>query len=384
MIPYGRQNISSEDISAVERTLKSDYITQGPAVTRFEDRLKGLTGSAHAVAFNSATSALHAACLALEVGPGDTVWTSPISFVASANCALYCGASVDFIDIETETFNISVQALAGKLEQARQQGRLPKVVIPVHMAGQSCDMMQIGALADEYGFRVIEDASHAVGGRYQDGPVGNCRHSDITVFSFHPVKIITSGEGGMAMTQDAGLARLLRLFCSHGITRNPALMDGEGKGAWYYEQITLGFNYRLTDIQAALGQSQCSRLAEFVVRRNELAARYDELLASLPVVTPAVAGDRTSAFHLYVVRLAEHERRRAVFDAMRADGIGVNVHYIPIYQQPYYRRLGFAADYCPAAEAYYRSAISLPLFYELSFAEQDEVVASLARALSAA
>lgn len=383
MIPYGRQNISDDDIQAVKRTLQSDYITQGPAVAAFERRLAELTDSAHAVAFNSATSALHAACLALEVGPGHLVWTSPISFVASSNCALYCGADIDFIDIESDTFNMSVAALAAKLEQAERNGRLPQVVIPVHLAGQACDMQEIGALAKRYGFRVIEDASHAVGGSYQGRPVGNCRYSDITIFSFHPVKIITSGEGGMAMTQDESLAQALRLYCSHGITRDPALMRGQNEGPWYYEQVALGFNYRMTDIQAALGESQCDRLAEFVERRNRLAARYDVLLEGLPVRTPVRHNNRISAFHLYVVRLDNPARRRDVFESMREAGIGVNVHYIPIYKQPYYRDLGFPPDYCPSAEDYYASAITIPLFPDLTDEEQEIVVAELRRALAA-
>jgi UDP-4-amino-4,6-dideoxy-N-acetyl-beta-L-altrosamine transaminase len=384
MIPYGRQSISEDDLAQVVKTLRSDYITQGPRVTEFETRLAGLTGSAHGVAFNSATSALHAACLALGLGPGDLAWTSPISFVASANCALYCGAEIDFVDIDLATFNMSVEGLAAKLEQAERDGRLPKIVIPVHMAGQSCDMAEIGVLAEKYGFRVIEDASHAVGGSYRNGSVGDCAHSDITVFSFHPVKIITSGEGGMAMTQDDRLAELLRLYCSHGITRDPALMRDPDQAPWHYEQIALGYNYRMTDIQAALGASQCNRLVEFVERRNALARRYEELLAHLPVERPDVRDDRTSAFHLYAIRLDPALDRRAVFERMRADGIGVNVHYIPIYHQPYYRDLGFAGDYCPVAERYYRSAISIPLFYDLTEAEQETVIASLAGAIAAA
>lgn len=381
MIPYGRQSISEDDIAAVVQTLRSDYLTQGPAVRAFEDCLAGLTNCAHAVAFNSATSALHAACLALGVGPGELVWTSPISFVASSNCALYCGADVDFVDIESDTFNLSVPALTAKLEQAKRNGRLPAVVIPVHMAGQSCDMREIGELAKKYGFRVIEDASHAVGGSYQGTPVGDCRYSDITIFSFHPVKIITSAEGGMAMTQDTGLAMALRLFCSHGITRDKALMTGEIEGSWYYQQIDLGFNYRMTDIQAALGESQCHRLGEFVRRRHDLAARYDELLNDLPIRTPVRLDDRISAFHLYIIRLDDPTCRRAVFEEMRMVGIGVNVHYIPIYKQPYYRGLGFASDYCPNAEEYYSSAITLPLFPDLTVREQGVVVSELRRAL---
>jgi UDP-4-amino-4,6-dideoxy-N-acetyl-beta-L-altrosamine transaminase len=384
MIPYGRQNISQPDIDAVVAVLRSDWLTQGPAIERFEQAVTDYCGAAQAVAVNSATSALHLACLALGLGPGDRLWTSPNTFVASANCALYCGARVDFVDIDPRTYNLSVDALRDKLERAERAGRLPKVVIPVHFAGQPCDMAAIHALAREYGFRVIEDASHAIGGRYLGEPVGNGRYSDITVFSFHPVKIITTGEGGMALTQDPELAETMRRLRTHGITRDPARMVGEVQGPWYYQQIELGFNYRMTDIQAALGYSQLQRLEEFVARRHELADRYDALLAGLPVITPWRDPEAWSAFHLYVIRLDERrmgQSRRAVFEALRQKGIGVNVHYIPVHTQPYYRALGFAEGDDPEAERYYREAISLPLYPTLTEAEQDQAVSALRETL---
>lgn len=382
MIPYARQSIEQEDIDAVCEVLRSDFLTQGPVVTQFESRLTELVEATHAVAFNSATSALHAACLSLGVGPGDSVWTSAISFVASANCALYCGGEVDFVDIEPDTFNMSVSALSDKLALAESAGRLPKVVIPVHMAGQSCDMAGIGVLADRYGFKIIEDASHAVGGRYRNDPIGRCRHSDITVFSFHPVKIITSGEGGMAVTGSEELARRLRLYCSQGVTRDPGQMRRAPEGPWYYEQIALGFNYRMTEIQAALGLSQSNRLEDFIARRNELANRYDHLLADLPLDSPVVRCDRLSAFHLYIIRLRKPAERARVFEALRANGVLANVHYAPIYTQPYYRDLGFEDGLCPVAEAYYHSAISLPLYPAMRNEDQDQVAKQLERALA--
>lgn len=385
MIPYGRQSISPADIEAVVGVLRSDWLTQGPAVERFEQAVAEYCGAAQAVAVNSATSALHIACLALGLGPGDWLWTSPNTFVASANCALYCGARVDFVDIDPRTYNLSVDALRDKLERAERAGRLPKVVIPVHFAGQACAMREIGALAARYGFRVIEDASHAIGGRYRNEPVGNGRYSDITIFSFHPVKIITTGEGGMALTQDPELAETMRRLRTHGITRDPARMVGEVQGPWYYQQIELGFNYRMTDIQAALGYSQLQRLDEFVARRHELAERYDALLADLPVITPWRDPEAWSAFHLYVICLDEQRAdrsRRTVFQALRQQGIGVNVHYIPVHTQPYYQYLGFRPGDYPVAKDYYADALSLPLYPALTAAEQDRVVAALREALA--
>lgn len=382
MIPYGRQSISDADIAAVEEVLRSDWITQGPSIDRFEQALAAYVGAQHGVAVANATAALHIACLALGVGEGSRVWTSPNTFLASANCALYCGASVDFVDIDPATYNMSTAALAAKLEQAKAAGTLPDVVIPVHFAGQSCDMEAIGALARDYGFRVIEDASHAVGADYRGGKVGNCRHSDIVVFSFHPVKILTTGEGGMLMTNSADLHRSLQRLRSHGMVRDPAMQ--QELGAWYYEQQELGFNYRITDIQAALGLSQLTRLDAFIARRRELAARYDRLLAGLPLAIPYQADYGVSSWHLYPIWIDEEKAgrsRRAVFDALRASGIGVNVHYIPVPNQPYYQRLGFVPGQFPEAERYYNGAISLPMYYSLTDAEQDQVVAAVRQAL---
>ena len=386
MIPYGRQDITKADIDAVIETLQSDFLTQGPAVPRFEEALVAYTGAKHALAVNSATSALHIACLALGLGPGDWLWTTPISFVASSNCALYCGARVDFVDIDPRTYNLSPDALRLKLERARQDGVLPKIVVLVHLTGQPCAMEAFHALAQEYGFRIIEDASHAIGGKYRGEPIGNCRYSDITVFSFHPVKIITTAEGGAALTNDSALAEKLALFRSHGITRDPALMTHASDGPWYYQQIELGLNYRLTDIQAALGLSQMARLDEYVVARHTLARRYDSLLAKLPVVVPWQHPDGYSGLHLYVVRLDLEKigrTRREVFEGLRARGIGVNIHYIPIHTQPYYTRMGFQAGTFPEAERYYEEAITLPLYPALSEEEQDAVVAALAAELAA-
>lgn len=385
-IPYGRQDISDDDVAAVIDTLKSDFLTQGPAIPRFEKALADYCGAKHALAVNSATSALHIACLALGLGKGDVLWTSPITFVASANAGLYCGAEVDFVDIDPATFNMCPDKLEAKLEQAKRDGRLPKIVIPVHMTGQSCDMEAIGNLAKVYGFRVIEDASHAVGGRYRDRHVGACEHSDIAVFSFHPVKIITTAEGGMAMTNDDELAARMALFRSHGVTRDPKLLEQKDEGPWYYEQHELGFNYRITDLQAALGLSQMSRLDEFVRRRHEIAARYDELLADLPVVIPHRRQDTYSAFHLYVIRVPARvgkPDRRKVFESMAAAGIGVNVHYFPVHAQPYYRANGHAGSSFPESELYYSEAITLPLFPGLTPDDQDRVVNALRDALDA-
>lgn len=383
MIPYGRQNINQADIDAVIDVLRSDFLTQGPAVPVFEEAVASDCGAQHAVAVNSATSALHIACLALGAGKGDVVWTTPITFVASANCALYCGATVDFVDIDPRTYNLSVDRLAEKLAQAEKSGNLPKIVIPVHLCGQPCDMAGIHALGQQYGFKIIEDASHAIGGRYKNEPIGNCRYSDITVFSFHPVKIITTGEGGMAVTNDAQLAKHMQLLRSHGITRDANEMTREPDGPWYYQQIDLGFNYRMTDMQAALGVSQMRRLNEFVTRRHSIARRYDQRLADFPVVAPWQHADSYSGLHLYVIRLKLAEigkTHRQVFDALRATGIGINLHYIPVHRQPYYETLGFKAGHCPEAEQYYAEAISLPMYSGLTEAQQDKVVEALRQA----
>jgi UDP-4-amino-4,6-dideoxy-N-acetyl-beta-L-altrosamine transaminase len=385
MIPYGRQSISDADIQAVVDVLKSDWLTQGPTVERFEAAVAGYCGAHHAVAVNSATSALHIACLAAGLGPGDNLWTSPNTFVASANCALYCGASIDFVDIDPCSYNMSVERLQEKLERADREGKLPKVVVAVHFAGQSCDMEGIARLAARYGFRVIEDASHGIGGRYQGEPLGSCRYSDMVVFSFHPVKIITTAEGGMVLTNRAELRdRLLRLR-SHGITSDPSLMSTVPHGPWYYEQIELGFNYRMTDLQAALGASQMTMLDQFVARRHYLAKRYDQALGDLPITLPRQHPDTFSAFHLYVIRLqagAVGKSRRAVLEEMRAKGITAHVHYIPVHTQPYYQALGFRQGDFPEAERYYQEAMTIPLFPALTDNDQDQVVAALRETLN--
>lgn len=386
VIPYGRQDISEDDIDAVVEVLHSDFLTQGPVVPRFEQAVADYCGARHAVAVNSATSALHIACLAIGLKPGDRLWTSPITFVASANCALYCGADVDFVDIDPHTYNLCPKALERKLVVAEREGRLPKVVVPVHLCGQSCDMASIHALAQRYGFHIIEDASHAIGGRYKNNPVGDCRFSDITVFSFHPVKIVTSAEGGMAVTNDANLAHRMDLLRSHGITRDPALMTHQPDGPWYYQQIDLGYNYRMTELQGALGLSQMARIDKYVARRHEIRRRYDLVLGSLPVTAPKQHPDTYSALHLYVIRLQLNRIRRShhdVFVALRDQGIGVNLHYIPVHTQPYYQRLGFVSGSFPEAEAYYAEAISLPMFPIMEEEQQNRVVEALKKALSA-
>ncbi len=385
MIPYGRQDITQADIDAVVAVLQSDFLTQGPQIPAFEQAVAQKVGARHAVAVNSATSALHIACLALGLGPGDWLWTSPITFVASANCALYCGAQVDFVDIDPRTYNLDPAALEAKLVEAEKVGRLPKIVVPVHLCGQPCDLEAIHALARRYGFKIIEDASHAIGGKYKSEYVGNGRYSDITVFSFHPVKIITTAEGGMAMTNDDALAARMALLRSHGVTRDPALMTHAPDGPWYYQQTDLGFNYRMTELQAALGVSQMQRLDDYVGRRHQLAERYDALLADLPITTPWQHPDGYSGLHLYVVRLRLDEigaTHRQVFDGLRQQGIGVNLHYIPVHTQPHYQAMGFKVGDFPQAERYYREAISLPMFQTLTFAQQDEVIHTLQKAVA--
>ena len=384
-IPYGRQSISEADIAAVVDVLKSDFLTQGPVVPVFEEAIAALCGAQHGVAANSATSALHLACMALGVGPGDSVWTSPLTFVASSNAALYCGAKVDFVDVDDRTYNLCPVRLAERLDRAAATGTLPKVIIPVHLTGQSCDMQAIHTTASRHGVRIIEDASHAIGGTYQSEPVGNCKFSDITVFSFHPVKIVTTGEGGMAMTNDAELAELMRLDRSHGITRDAHRLQMQDEGAWYYEQQRLGYNYRMTDINAALGVSQLSRLSEFIDRRREIASIYDRAFADLPIKTPWQHPDTASAWHLYVIRVDGQKvtkGHRAVFDELRTAGIGVNLHYIPVYLQPYYRELGFRPGHCPNAEAYYSEAISIPIFAGMTDEQQQVVIAEVSKVVS--
>ena len=380
MIPYGRQDITQNDIDAVVEVLKSDFLTQGPMVPRFEHSVASHVGARHAVAVNSATSALHIACLALELGEGDWLWTTPITFVASANCGLYCGAQVDFVDIDPKTYNLCPIALKAKLEIAAREGRLPKIVVVVHLCGQPCDMAAMKVLSQQYGFKIIEDASHAIGGKYKNQFIGNGAYSDITVFSFHPVKIITTAEGGMALTNDDGLAARMDLLRSHGITRDPKLMSHAPDGPWYYQQVDLGFNYRMTELQAALGISQMERLDQYVARRHELANRYDKLLVGLPIITPWQSPDSYSGLHLYVVRLQLDKIDKGhseIFQLMRDADISVNLHYIPVHRQPYYQKMGFDQDAFPEANAYYQEAISIPMFATMTEKQQDYVVATL-------
>lgn len=378
MIPYGRQDISQEDIDAVTAVLKSDFLTQGPVVPRFEQTVSNYCDAKYAVAVNSATSALHIACLALGVGKGDIVWTSPITFVASANCALYCGASVDFVDIDAQTYNMCPERLAEKLAEAKKIGKLPKVVIPVHMCGQSCDMERIYKLGQQYGFRILEDASHAIGGRYNGLPIGNCQFSDIAVFSFHPVKIVTAGEGGMAVTNDEHLAKRMRVLRSHGISS--ALEDMHERSPdeiWNYQQIELGFNYRMTDIQAALGNSQMVRLDDFVSKRQKIAKRYDHYLERMNIKCPFQQANIYSSYHLYVIRLNLTKTNRSqkdIYQAFHRSGVLVNLHYIPVYRQPYYEKMGFRKNECPTAEQYFLESLSLPIFSALTEFQQDKVV----------
>lgn len=384
-IPYGKQDILPQDIDAVVAVLKSDFLTQGPCVPRFEALLASYCNARHAVAVNNATSALHLACLALGLGPGDWLWTSPVTFVASANCGLYCGAQIDFVDIDPATCNMSVEALEQKLEAAEKNGTVPKVLVAVHLCGQPCEMRKIHSLSQRYGFSIIEDAAHAIGGRYMGEPIGNCRYSDITVFSFHPVKIITTAEGGIAVTNRGDLAVRMKQLSSHGITRDPALMTHEPDGPWYYQQTGLGFNYRMTELQAALGISQLDRVDAYVAKRHSLAQRYNELLNEVPITVPFQHPDGYSAYHLYVIRLRIdkiHLGRRKVFEALREKGIGVNVHYIPVHTQPYYQKLGFRKGAYPAAEQYYREAITLPLYPGLSRHKQDHVITTVKDILS--
>jgi len=382
MIPYGRQDIDQADIDAVVAVLRSDYLTQGPVVPRFEAAMAAYTGARHAVAVNSATSALHIACLALDLKPGQSLWTVPNTFVASANCARYCGADVDFVDIAADTWNISVPKLADKLVAARKADRLPSILVPVDFGGQSVPIEAIAELGREFGFRIVEDASHAVGATRHDQRVGNAQLADVVVFSFHPVKIITSGEGGMALTNSDELAWRLGLLRSHGITREAERMTAPPAGGWAYEQVALGYNYRLTDIQAALGLSQFERLDGFVAKRNMLAQRYQRILAGLPLRSQVVEQGNVSAYHLYMVRLDDAARRRQVYDALRAADIGTNVHYTPVHRQPYYQALGFKPGHCPEAESYGADAITLPLYPGMSEGDQDFVVATLRKALA--
>jgi len=384
MIPYGRQDITQADIDSVVEVLQSDFLTQGPKVPEFEKRLSDYCSVNHAVAVNSATSALHVACLSLGLGKGDYLWTSPITFVASANCGLYCGAKVDFVDIDPTTYNLCPLALEIKLIKAKELGRLPKVVIPVHLCGQSCDMEKVSVLAKKYNFKIIEDASHAIGGKYENKPIGDCRYSDITVFSFHPVKIITTAEGGMALTNNNEIYQRMLMLRSHGITREAEKMTHEPDGPWYYQQIDLGFNYRMTELQASLGISQLARLDEYVSLRHVLAERYDNLLAGLPLTLPHQKKNTYSAYHLYVVRLdniLDSGYHRKVFESLREKNISVNLHYIPVYTHPYYQKMNFISNSFPHSESYYSEAISIPIYPTMSYQQQDCVIKALKEAL---
>jgi UDP-4-amino-4,6-dideoxy-N-acetyl-beta-L-altrosamine transaminase len=386
VIPYGKQDINQADIDSVVNVLQSDFLTQGPRTPLFEKTVSNYCGAKYGVAVNSATSALHIACLALGLGKGDWLWTSPNSFVASANCGLYCDAKIDFVDIDPKSYNLSITELEKKLIQAKQKGRLPKVLVPVHFAGQSCDMKKIHSLGQEYGFKIIEDASHAIGGKYLDRPIGGCQYSDITVFSFHPVKIITTAEGGLATTNNKNILVRMQLFRSHGVTRNPELMtkEAEAEGEWYYQQVDLGFNYRMTELQATLGVSQVQRLDEFVARRHILQERYDSLLSGLPIIRPYQDKHSFSALHLYPIQIdlsKVSKNREQIFNELRKNGVGVNVHYIPIHTQPYYLQFGFREGDFPNSESYYSRTISLPLFHAMTVGQQDEVCDVLKRVL---
>ncbi len=382
MIYYGHQHITEKDIQAVERVLHSDWLTQGPAIEAFEKKVANYCGAKYAVAVTNATSALHIACKAAGLGEGDVLWTSPITFTASANCGRYCGADVDFVDIDDKTYNMSVAELRHKLETAVKK---PKVVIPVHLAGQSCDMEAIKALADEYGFKIIEDASHATGADYKNTKVGSCRYSDMTVFSFHPVKIVTTGEGGIVLTNNKELYEKLKLYRSHGITRDSDLMTQEADGPWYYQQIELGFNYRMTDMQAALGCSQMDSLDEFVARRRYLVKRYNEKLKNLPLRTPYQDEATNPSWHIYIIRVDFTKvklSKKEIFARMRDSGIVLNLHYIPVHTQPYFQKLGFQKGDFPVSEKYYEEAITLPLYYDLTDEQQDEVIEALKEVLA--
>tara|TARA_B110000003_G_scaffold261327_1_gene282926 strand:+ start:146 stop:1306 length:1161 start_codon:yes stop_codon:yes gene_type:complete len=384
MIPYGRQDITDDDIRSVVDVLKSDFLTQGQVVPAFEKKISEYTGAKYSLAINSATSGLHLSCMALGVGPGDIVWTSPVTFVASSNCALYCGAKIDFIDINPSTFNLCIDNLKHKLEHAKRENVLPKVIIPVHLTGQSCDMKKVHELSKEYGFYVIEDASHAIGGDYREKKVGSCKYSDICIFSFHPVKIITTGEGGMALTNNYDLFCKIERLRSHGITRDENCMINSSHGPWYYEQIDLGLNYRMTDIQAALGISQMNRIDQYVQKRNELSQRYDELLKDMPLLTPQQPDYVYSSRHLYVIRLKLddiNKSHREVFEALRKNNIGVQIHYIPVPMQPYYSRMGFSMDKYPNSLSYYQEAISIPMFPIMTEEQQDFVISALQKIL---
>ncbi len=385
MIPYGRQSINKSDVDSVISVFKSDYLTQGEVLPRFERAVARYCGANYSVAVNSATSALHIACLALGLGRGDWLWTSPITFVASSNCGLYCGANIDFVDIDLQSYNLCPKELKNKLQVAKRKGVLPKVLVVVHFSGQPCKMEEVHKLSLQFGFKIIEDASHAIGARYKNFPVGNCKYSDVTVFSFHPVKIITTGEGGMSLTNNVELFNKMKLFRSHGITRDTSQMIGNSDGDWYYQQIQLGFNYRMTEIQAALGLSQMDRLDDFILKRHDIAQRYDKMMLDFPLITPKQDVNSFSSFHLYIIRLdlsKIKKTRKQVFNYLRESGIGVNVHYVPVHLQPYYKSMGFRRGDFPKAESYYMNSISLPLFPDLKESEQDKIIKVLERVLN--
>ena len=386
MINYSRQEITEEDITEVEKVLRSDFLTQGPAVPKFEQSVANYCGASHAIAVNSATSALHIACLALDLGPGDWLWTSPNTFVASANCGRYCGADIDFVDIDTKTYNMSVDALSEKLIQAKKLGKLPKIVVPVHFSGQPCDMPAIYELSKHYGFKIIEDASHAIGASYNKIKVGSCTHSDITVFSFHPIKIITTAEGGMALTNDKYIADKIGRLRTHGITSDKVKMEERPKDEiWNYQQIDLGFNYRMNDIQAALGLNQMKRLDQYIKRRHEIAKHYDNALKNLPLVTPWQSQGNYSSYHLYPILIEENliqKKQRQVYDQLIKNNIAVNLHYIPVHRQPYYENLGFKKNDFPQAENFHRKALSIPMYAILKDDQQKYVVETLKKVMN--
>ena len=372
MIPYGRQNIDNSDIEAIVKVLKSDFITQGPTTPEFEKAISKITNSKYSCAVNSGTSALHIACLSLGIGKDDIVWTSPISFVASSNCALHCGAKIDFVDIDKTSYNICVNKLSQKLIKAEKEGKLPKAVIAVHLSGQSCDMKTIKKLSKKYNFKIIEDAAHAIGGKYLGEPIGNCNYSDITVFSFHPVKIITTCEGGICTTNDPNLYNRLCRYRSHGITRQPKEMLNKPDGSWYYEQLDLGFNFRLNDLMSALGLSQLNKLDKFISEREKIAQLYNSLLEKTSIITPKQSIDSISSRHLYIIRIPEN--RNVIFENLRNNGIGVNIHYIPIYRQPFYKQYNFKYKDFTEAENYYKEAISIPIYPGLTESQQEKIV----------
>ena len=380
MIPYAKQDISDEDIDSVIEVLKSDFLTQGNKVPLFEDIISERVGAKYALAANSATSCLYLSCLSLGLSKEDILWTSPITYVASANCALYCGAEVDFVDIDPLTWNISVEILEEKLKTARKIKKVPKILVLVHLAGNPCDLQKVFDLSKEYGFSIIEDASHALGSKYSGEHIGSSVYSDISVFSFHPVKNITTGEGGMILTNNQKLSEKIHLYRSHGITRDTKKMINKEEGLWYYEQLLLGFNFRMSDIHAALGISQMNSLDKFISIRNELSQIYTEELKGLPLTIQRVRKEDLSAWHIFVIRLKLSElklSRLEIYNSLRNKGIGVNVHYIPVHLHPFYKNLGFNKGDFPNSENYYDGAITIPMFTKLKKKEIKYVIQAL-------